>query len=77
MINALFSSQTGGTKNFRYSKDGNMFGWKAIIDLYARECQRRETGQARIVPKLRETYVLRDSWTKVNVLHAKIMQVIK
>ena len=77
MINALFSSQTGGTKNFRYSKDGSMFGWKAIIDLYARECQRRETGQARIVPKLRETYVLRDSWTKLNVLPAKIMQVIK
>ena len=42
MINALFSSQTGGTKGFRHSKDGDMFGWKAIIDLYARECQRRE-----------------------------------
>ena len=76
MINALFSSQTGGTKGFRHSKDGDMFGWKAIIDLYARECQRREMGQARIVPKLRETYVLRDSWTKLNVLPAKIMQVV-
>ena len=53
-----------------------MFGWKAIIDLYARECQRREKGHARIVPKLRETYVLRDSWTKLNVLPAKIMQVV-
>lgn len=76
MINALFSSQTGGTKSFRHSKDGDMFGWKAIIDMYARECQRREMGQARIVPKLRETYVLRDSWTKLNVLPAKIMQVV-
>ena len=76
MINALFSSQTGGTKSFRHSKDGDMIGWKAIIDMYARECQRREMGQARIVPKLRETYVLRDSWTKLNVLPAKIMQVV-
>ena len=76
MINALFSSQTGGTKSFRHSKDGDMFGWKAIIDMYARECQRRKMGQARIVPKLRETYVLRDSWTKLNVLPAKIMQVV-
>ena len=76
MINALFSSQTGGTKSFRHSKDGDMFGWKAIIDMYARECQRREMGQARIVPKLRETYVLCDSWTKLNVLPAKIMQVV-
>ena len=75
MINALFSSQSGGTKGFRYTIDGEQFGWKAITDLYARECQRRESGEARLVPKLREAFVLRDSWTKLNVLPAKIMQV--
>ncbi|XP_065903644.1 uncharacterized protein [Dysidea avara] len=74
MINALFSSQSGGTKGFRYTIDGQQFGWKAITDLYARECQRRESGVARQVPKLREAFVLRDSWTKLNVLPAKIMQ---
>ncbi|XP_065911308.1 uncharacterized protein [Dysidea avara] len=74
MINALFSSQSGGTKGFRYTIDGEQFSWKAITDLYARECQRRESGEARLVPKLREAFVLRDSWTKLNVLPAKIMQ---
>jgi len=50
-------------------------GWKAIFDLYTRECSRRDAGIARIVPKLRESYVLCDSWTKLNVMPAKIMQV--
>lgn len=75
MINALFSSQSGGTKSFQNTICGEQFGWKAITDLYARECQRREKGEARVVPKLKEAYVLRDSWTKLNVLPAKIVQV--
>ena len=69
MVNALFSSQSGGTIG------GEKFGCKAIADLYARECQRRENGEARMVPKLHEAYVLQDSWTKLNVLPAKIVQV--
>ena len=76
MINALFSSQTGGTKTFT-AANGITFGWKAILDLYSRECQRRDQGHARMVPKLRETHVLRDAWTKLNVLLAKIMQVLE
>ena len=28
-----------------------------------------------MIPKLREAFVLRDSWTKLNVLPAKIIQV--
>ena len=75
MINALFLLQSGGTKRFQNTIGGEQFGRKAITDLYARECQRREKGEARLVPKLRETYVLRDSWTKLNVLPAKIVQV--
>ena len=76
MINALFSSQAGGTKMFT-AVDGTTFGWKAVLDLYFRECQRRDKGHARMVPKLCESYVLRDAWTKLNVLPAKIMQVLE
>ena len=72
-INALFSSRPGGTKSFNL--DGIDFGWRAIQGMFARECERRNTGQARMVPKLRETHVIRDSWTKLNVSPAKIMQV--
>ena len=73
MINALFSSQRGGAKCFMF--EGVEFGWQAIIDMYHRECQRRNNGLARMVPRLREIHVLRDAWTKLNVHPAKIMQV--
>ena len=54
---------------------GIEFGWKAIKDLWQQECARREKGNPSMVPKLRESHVLRDSWTKLNVAPAKIMQV--
>ena len=74
MINALFSSRDGGTRKFQTS-DGIRFGWQAIVDMYGRECLRRDGGHARMVPKLREIHIIRDSWTKLNVTPAKIMQV--
>ena len=74
MINALYASQDGGTRSFE-DGNGTGFGWKAIVDMFARECQRRDIGHARMVPKLREIHVIRDSWTKLNVFPAKIMQV--
>ena len=46
-----------------------------IQALYARECKRADQGAARMVPRLRECHILRDSWTKLNVSPAKIMQV--
>ena len=52
MINVLYSSQTGGTKCFQNTIGDEQFGWKAITNLYVRECQRREKGEARLVPKL-------------------------
>jgi len=76
MVNALFSSKVGGTKLFRQA-NGVEFGWKAITDLYKRELVRVSKNQARMVPRLREAFCLRDSWTKLNVLPAKIMQVPK
>ena len=73
MINALFLSKENGTKQ---SNQGDCtFGWKSITDLYKHELARSSCGQARMVPKLREAHCLRDSWTKLNVLPAKIMQV--
>ena len=74
MVNALFSSKDGGTKQFKRGK-GCVFGWKAISDLYKSEVVRVNNNQARMVPRLREAHILRDSWTKLNVLPAKIMQV--
>ena len=73
MVNALFSSQRGGTKCFQF--EGVEFGWQAIMDMYHRECERRNNGLARMIPHLREVHVLRDAWTKLNVHPAKIMQV--
>ena len=62
-----------GSKEFQL--EGIISGWQSIIDLYQRKC-RRNSGAARMVPKLREVHVLRDSWTKLNVHPAKIMQVM-
>jgi len=76
MINALFSSKDGGTKLFQHGKGSVIFGWKSITDLYKRELDRASNGQARMVPRLKEAHCLRDSWTKLNVLPAKIMQVM-
>ena len=75
MINALFSSKDKGTKQFQRGKGSVLFGWKTITDLYKRDLDRVSNGQARMVPRLREAHCLRDSWTKLNVLPAKIMQV--
>lgn len=43
--------------------------------MFNRECERADKGVARMVPKLREVHIIRDSWTKLNVAPAKIMQV--
>ena len=74
MINALHSSRQGGKKNF--TLDGQQFGWQVIIDMFERECQRMANSNARMVPKLREAHIIRDSWIKLNVAPAKIMQVV-
>ena len=74
MVNALFSSKTGGSKQFQRT-DKCTFGWKAIDSLYQRELERAKQSLARMVPRLKETHVLRDAWTKLNVHPAKIMQV--
>lgn len=39
------------------------------------DMKRAKNGQTRKVPKLKYSYIVRDSWTRLNVLPAKIMQV--
>lgn len=73
MINALHSSKEGGTKTFTLNQ--SQFGWNTITCMYNRECERVRQGMTRMVPKMKEVYVIRDSWTKLNVAPAKIMQV--
>ena len=75
MINALFSSKSGGTKQFQRGKEKSTFGWTSIIDMYKRDVNRARQQQTRMVPRLKEVHVLRDAWTKLNVTPAKIMQV--
>ena len=64
MINALFSSKENGTKAFQL--DGVKFGWEDITLMYERECQKVKEGLTRMVPKLKETYIIRDAWTKLS-----------
>ena len=62
MVNALHSSRADGTK--RFTLDGKTFGWKAIVDMFERECGRVKDGYTRMIPKLREAHIIRDSWIK-------------
>ena len=55
--------------------EGVEFGWKAIIDLFMREMNRRRMNDRELVPRLKESYIIRDSWTKLSVEPSKIMQV--
>ena len=52
-----------------------MFGWETIIELYRRDVARAKQQLTRMVPRLKEVHCVRDSWTKLNVSPAKIMQV--
>lgn len=76
MVSALFQSRpkvSGGTRGFK--KSGVHFGWASLKDLYSREIERMQHGQLTRVPKLKESHIIRDSWTRLNVLPSKVMQV--
>ena len=74
MITALYFSRPAGTKNFEIN--GCNFGWMVIEDLFAREIERSRTNRLRRVKDLQENFIYRDSWTRLNVKPAKIMQVL-
>lgn len=73
MIAALYSSRTDGTKEF--SLHGVTFGWRTVENVYVADMQRAKAGISRRVPGLKYAYIVRDNWTRLNVLPAKIMQV--
>ena len=74
MIAALYSLRGhGGTKAF--IEGGIHFGWDTIVRVYNGDLFRAKQGVSRRVPGLRYSYVVRDLWTRLNVLPAKIMQV--
>ena len=73
MISALYLSKQGRTKDF--VRNGVKFGRSTIEDMFEREMKRAHSGSLKRVPGLRESYVHRDIWTRLNVKPAKIMQV--
>ena len=75
MIAALYLSRTqGGNSNLFVHNDVN-FGWEAIEGMLGREVTRIKDNKLPRVPGLKESYVYRDAWTRLNVMPAKIMQV--
>ena len=73
MVAALYSSRESGTKDF--VNNGVHFGWDTVEDVYRVDLMKAKNGQTRRVPKLKYSYIVRDSWTRLNVLPTKIMQV--
>ena len=73
MVAALYSSRIDGTKEFR--RGGTTFGWSTIEAVHRSDLYRAQQGISRRVPGLKYSHVVRDSWTRLNVLPAKIMQV--
>ena len=73
MIAALYSSRADGTKDFYIN--GVNFDWKSIVSVYESDLYRAQHGINRRVPGLKYAHVVRDSWTRLDVLPAKIMQV--
>ena len=74
MIAALYSSRMDGTKEFK--RDSVTFGWSSIEAVYRSDLYRAQNGLTRRVPGLKYCHIVRDSWTRLNVLPAKIMQVL-
>lgn len=74
MISQLYQSWTSATRDFEFQ--GVHFGWKALEDMYRRELARIKANMLVRVPGLKESHIVRDSWTRLNVKPAKIMQVM-
>ena len=75
MISALYQSRpSGGVSCF--NRSGFSFGWQAIEGLLQREVARIQSNMLPRVPGLKESFVHRDPWTRLNVKPAKIMQVL-
>ena len=73
LVSVLYNSGVEKTKHF--FKGGTFFGWKTIERLWEREVERSQKGQMVTIPRMKSRYIYRDSWTRLNVTPAKIMQV--
>ena len=73
MIAALHHSRSNSSNHFTH--ETITFGWEAIEKMLIREVTRIKKRQLPRVPGLKESYVHRDPWTRLNVKPAKIMQV--
>lgn len=75
LINQLHASRhPNGARSFK-NAFGVCFGWRVIERHYDREVERMKQNLPKLVKKLQKSYIERDSWTKLNVLPAKILQV--
>ncbi len=74
MIAALYLSRKTKSSNQFQHKDVQ-FGWEALEDMLKRELTRISRNQLPRIPGLKESYIYRDPWTRLNVKPAKIMQV--
>lgn len=77
MIAALYSLRVDGKGTNAFDESGVVFRWEPIEDMLHREVQRKKNSQLPRVPGLKENYVFRDPWTRLNVKPAKIMQVCR
>lgn len=73
MVSALHSSRDEGTKEFVY--EDIVHGWETVEAVYKSDLLRANSGISRRVPNLKYAHIVRDPWTRLNVLPAKIMQV--
>eukprot|EP00733_Pompholyxophrys_punicea_P000252 Pompholyxophrys_punicea_v1_NODE_53_length_4254_cov_18.877590.p1 type:complete len:841 gc:universal NODE_53_length_4254_cov_18.877590:1608-4130(+) len=71
-VAALYSSRNEGAKKF--CKKGVQFGWKTMENLCHRQYQQAASNQMMDVHNLKAEHVYRDSWTRLNVVPAKIVQ---
>lgn len=72
MVGQLYNSRSSGTKLFR--KNDVEFGWKSIIDIYYHDIDNAKQNRSLSVPGLKKDFIVRDSWTRLNVTPSKIMQ---
>lgn len=75
MIAALDHSRLDDSAANKFVHEDIPFGWEPIEGMLIREAQRKVKNELPRVPGLRESFVYRDAWTRLNVAPAKIMQV--
>ena len=59
LVSALYNSGMNSTKHF--CKAGNYFGWDTIERMWTREVGRSECGEMAVIPRMKASYVYRDS----------------